>query len=58
MFDLDCIDDYSPEKFIYDKCNQNETNFVKYKCDNGRCLNITNLNPLQINCEIQNKSAT
>ena len=43
---LDCVDDYSPDKFMFNSCLTNDT----LKCKNGQCYNITTLNGKQAEC--------
>ncbi len=42
----DCVDNYNPDVFKYNKCLGNDT----LKCDNGKCFNLTSFSGSIANC--------
>lgn len=46
---LDCVDDYTPGKFTYTKCDDNSTSL---KCDNGKCFSLTTINGAAADCNM------
>ncbi len=53
---IDCIDDYTPDRFQYDDCITNNSLTFKLKCPNGRCLTGLNMSLASCNMDFSNKT--